>query len=314
VTPPALAAVAAVRCGAEGEALHRVGVTVRGQAVMLDHDRTLERLALGLEPEARTACGRVYDDLRAELATRTTRGALSRSGVPPDPIAGDELEDYIDGCRQINRRRQAVQAHTARLAKISVLAGGPPLLPDWAKTHPEKVNPFRTPEADGLTLQGRRRARRDALDRLIPGLFLNAGYPIVARHPPAQPGVRRGACWHITVGELGPTDVYQIATTPHPDGRGRVCHAVSVPLAPDWYRDVYKAGAAVVDGSLVCKLGPPGSGGGDAHGALLLVQRGARLRLEDHPIAPGPSGWARVPAGGAPRGAGGTGSRPSPWD
>ena len=296
-----------------------MGVTVRGQAVMLNHDRRLERLAEGLEAEARTPCALVYDHLRAELATRNVREAvgtrmlLAGAGLWAEGADGaEELEEYVDGCRKANQRRLAVKAHTVRLTQISVLAGGPPHLAHWAS--PGAPHDYRV--ADAVVRQAQHRAKAGIVERLLPGLFLGAGYPIVARHPPSGPGVRRGACWHVTVVDLTPDDVYPVVTTPHPDGRGRVCHAVTVPLSPDWYRDVYAAGAAVVDGCLVLKLGEPGSGGGDAHGALLFVQRGARMHLEDHPIAPTPAGWKRLPrtlvgALGRPRG---TGVRPSPWD
>ena len=311
MTPPPLAAVVSVRCGADGEPLHRVGVTTRGQAVLLDHDRELERLAEGLEPEARSVCADVYDGLvsaltaprRAVSARPASRGEVALSAATTD---ADELERYLVGAERIRTRRAAVEAHTLRLTQISVLAGGPSHLVPWVR--PGAPHAFRDPDA--VVRQAQLRAKDGIVERLVPELFLRAGYPIVRRHPPSGPGVRRGACWHVTVTDLGPDNSYPVATRPHPDGRGRVCHFAAVPLAPDWYRDVYKEGLAILDGRLVVKLGAPCSGGPGASGVLLLTQRGARLHLEDRAAERTPDGWRLIarPSGG------GTGVRPSPWD
>lgn len=307
-----LAAVATVRCG---EDLHRVGVTVRGQTVLLDHDRRLERLAVGIEADAQTACVRVYDHLRAELATRNVREAVGTRMLLAAPFVMDdaeELEAYVDGARGINRRRADRVAHTTRLTQISVLGGGPAHLAHWVQ--PGAPHAFREPDA--VVRQAQVRARHQAVERILPELFFRAGYPIVARHPPAGPGVKRGACWHVTVTDLGPDDRYTVHTQPHPDGRGRVCHGVTVPLGPNWYQDVYKEGLALLDGGIVVKLGEPGSGGPMASAALLFVQQGAHFRLADVVVerVPGTrTGWRRVPAPiGVP--VVGTGARPSPWD
>jgi hypothetical protein len=310
---PPLAALTAVRCGAGGEETHRVGVTVRGQAVMLDHDRRLERVAEGLEAEARTPCALVYDHLRAELATRSVREAVGNRMLMPTPHVvadadAEALEAYVDGARGINRRRADRTAHTTRLTSISVLAGGPPHLAPWVQ--PGAPHAFREPDA--VVRQAQVRARQGVLERLIPGLFLRAGYPIVARHPPTGPGVKRGACWHVTVTDLGPDDRYAVHSVPHPDGR-RVCHGVAVPLGPSWYQDVYKEGLALLDGGIVVKLGEPGSGGPGASAALLFVQQGAHFRLADVVVERTRTGWRRLPAAiGVP--VVGTGARPSPWD
>jgi hypothetical protein len=305
--PTALAAAATVRCGEDD---HRVGVTARGQAVMLDHDRSLERLAVGLEREARTACGRAYDGLRSALAGATE--------CPPE-LAGpgpEALGDYVVGAQRIRHRRRNAATHTLRLTQISVLGGGPPHLQDW----PRRWRTLTRGEGPQARQQAQHRARRSAVERIVPELFLRAGYPIVARHPPAGPGARRGACWHVTVADLSPDDDFAVTTAPHPGGRGRVCHLVTVPLSPEWYRDVYKTGLALLDGRLVVARRWPGrEEARDQDVVTVFAQEGARFRLRDAEAERTPHGWRFVrwyPGGpeapGVP--AGGTGTRPSPWD
>jgi len=292
---PVCAAVATLTCG---EDTHRVGVTVRGQAVMLDHDRKLERLAVGLEREARTACEEAYDHLRNVLAGTSTS---------PRTLNDDALEHYVLGAVGIRSRRQNSSSHQDRLVGISVLAGGPPHLRGDYREFP-----------DSVVRQTLLRARQAAVERLIPELFLQTSYPILQRHRPPGPGVKRPACWHIQVGDLSPDQTFAVTTRPHPDDRHRACVSLTIPLAPTWYRDVYKRGLAVLGGELVVAYADPPPVG--VWRATVLRQHGARFLLRDVEIVPDDAGgwrrseqdvFARAPA---PTAAGGTGARPSPWD